>query len=205
MYANKYWFTASLLIVYVVNSSLQCNKRIACAEVVYNFEIGVKAYPDKDSINIGDTIWLSVNQSVNLKDVSTGRMVNYSNAANLGSAIAFHKLSDANQFTIGAAKFFEFKLVNGAETNNADPTYLHEYLFEEKTDYYLFKLGIIPKEKGVYGLIFSNAGNVYRKNDKCTKANFTLNFKNTNQHYYLNPNFQGGPIPVGGNYYFKVN
>ena len=89
--------------------------------------------------------------------------------------------------------------------NNPNTLQIREFQFVQQNDRYLFKLGIIPKEVGVFGVGFSNAANVYRKNDACTKANFTINFKGTNQHYYLNPNFQGGPPPTGGDYYFKVN
>jgi hypothetical protein len=165
--------------------------------------MAIKAYPDKDSITIGDTIWLTIDESTTLKDVQTGRIIEYSNAANLGSAIGFHKLSATNQFTVGAAEQFNFKIVIGTELNNADPTYLREYSFEQANNHYLFKLGVIPTQTGTFRLFFSNAANVYRKQDKCTKANFTLNFKNTNQHYYISPTYQGGVL-TGGDYYFKV-
>ena len=79
-----------------------------------------------------------------------------------------------------------------------------EYGFIQENNRCLFLLGVIPKQKGIYSILFSNSNNVYRKNDKCTKASFVLNFKNTNQHYYLSPFFAGGPTPIGGDYYFKV-
>lgn len=204
MYGNKYNLLIILLIFSTISFGFECNKRIGFAETIYNFELGIEANPDIENIRIGDTLWLNIDESVNLKDVRTGRPIDYGDTANLGSAIGFHKLSDSHQFTLGATQHFNFKLVNGSETNNADPTYLREYLFEEKNNRYLFKLGVIPKQAGTFRLFFSNAANVYRKNDKCTKASFTLNFKNTNQHYYLSPTYQGGTL-VGGDYYFKVN
>ena len=150
---------------------------------------------------IGDTVWFEVNTPSLLKDVN-GQMVDYSTAANLGSAVSFHALSEDKQFTIKSVNKFAFLLKEGTQLRITDD--LIEYNFSEKNGNYVFKLGIIAKEKGTYGLIFSNAANVYRNNDKCTKASFNINFHNTNQHYNLNPNFQGGPIPVGGDYYFKV-
>ena len=62
----------------------------------------------------------------------------------------------------------------------------------------------IYKSNPVIPYAVRNAANFYRKSYACTKAFFTINFIQTNQHYYLNPNFQGGPTPVGGDYYFKV-
>jgi hypothetical protein len=55
--------------------------------------MAIKASPDLDSIHINDTIWLEVNEPTILKDVQTGKDVNYSGAANLGSAIGFEKVS----------------------------------------------------------------------------------------------------------------
>ncbi len=203
MYGNNKFSIIALLAICFLNYSFQCHKPFGCAGAVYNFEMGIKAFPDKDSIHIGDTIWLIIDEPTTLKDVQTGRMIDYSGAENLGSAIGFHRLSQTNQFTVGAAAHFNLRLINGTEINNVDPTYLHEYSFEQVNNHYLFKLGVIPKQTGIYRLFFSNAANVYRSNDKCTKANFTLNFKNTNQHYYMSPTYQGGNL-VGGDYYFKV-
>lgn len=195
-----------VLLLTLAGWQFQCHRPVDCREAVYNFELGLKAYPDKDSIHIGDSLWLEVNESTTFTDVRTGRVVDYSGAANLGSAIGFQQLSNSSsQFSISAAQKFDFSLVQGVEAHSADPTLYHEYLFTEVNGAYGFKLGIVPREAGIYSIVFSNAANVFRKDDNCTKANFTLNFKNTNQHYNLNPNFQSRPVPAGGDYYFKVN
>lgn len=204
MFASKNLYIALMLIICVMSYSFQCQKKLGCQETVFNFQMGIKAYPDKDTINVGDTIWLEIIEPVTLTDVQTGRTVDFSGAANLGSALAFHKLSTDNRFTIPAADKFMFLLQKGEQVASLDPSYGRQYLFVEETGTYLFRLGIIPKESGVYSILFSNAANVYRKNDECTKAAFGLNFKNTNQHYYLHPFYTGGPTPVGGDYYFKV-
>lgn len=80
---------------------------------------------------------------------------------------------------------------------------IRAFLFEERDNRYLFKLGVIPQQKGIYGIGFSDAVNVYRKSDNCTKAGFAINFENTNQHHYLNPNYNSSPSEVSG-YYVKV-
>lgn len=193
-----------LFLVYSLFINGECRKNIDCARTVYNFEIGVKAIPDSDSIHVSDTIWLQINTPDKLNDLNTNQLIDYSGAENLGAGINFQKLNGSS-FTDKAVGKFQFLLIIGKLVdNNVDPELLKEYLFDNNGGYYQFKLGIIPKETGVYGLIVSNAANVYRKSDKCTKASFAINFKETDQHYYLNPNFQGGPIPVGGDYYFKV-
>jgi hypothetical protein len=203
--AIKKTYLLFLVLLGTAGLHFQCNKKFGCAETVYSFGMGIKAYPDKDSINIGDTIWLEINEPTTLKDAISGAMIDYSKASNLGSAIAFQSLSTSSgQFTVNAAQKFNLLIVQGTETANVDPTLIHEFLLAEVNNRYVFKIGAIPKETGIFRMIFSNASNVYRTSDKCTKAGFSINFKNTNQHYYLNPNFQGGPTPIGGDYYFKV-
>jgi len=55
-------------------------------------------------------------------------------------------------------------------------------------------------------MFVSNASNIYRKNDNCTKANFGINFTATNQHLYFNEIvLPGVTLPAGGGIYlFKV-
>jgi len=201
---NKFFLRLFFLLMAIASINFQCKKRFGCANTVYNFEIGVKAYPDYDSINIRDTIWFEINTPDTLRDIQSNELINYSGVENLGSVISIEKL-DGNNFTIKALKKFEFILINGTEVSNTkDPDLFKEYLLKDSNGYYRFKLGIIPLEVGTFRLIFGNASNVYRKSDECTKAAFSISFRSTNQHYYLNPNFQGGSFPAGGDYYFYV-
>jgi len=190
-------------IIGLISVQFQCNKRLDCANTVYSFELGVKAYPDKDSINVGDTIWLEINEPTTLKDAFTGQMIDYSGAANLGSFIGFSKLVDSVPKWIDAATDFDFKLIKGQEVINPRVELGREYNFIEEANRYKFLFGVVPTRKGVYSLVFSNASNVYRAADKCTKASFAINFNNTDRHYYLSP-FYMGRTSVGGDYYFKV-
>jgi hypothetical protein len=184
----------------------QCNKRLDCANTVYSFEMGIKAYPDKDSINVGDTIWLEVNEPTTLKDALSGRVIDYSGVVNLGTAISFAKLIAVSQTNDQVAANFKFILLQGNEIARPDTAKYREFNFRELNGFYKFQLAIIPKETGVFKMFVSSAANVYRKNDKCTKAGFTINFKETNQHFYFNEVSFPGIILSGKNgvYLFKV-
>ena len=197
--------TAVVVLIYATTVFSTCNKTIlGCSEESHSFQINAIAYPDKDSIHIGDTLWLEVNAPTTLKDVFSGKMMDYSGAANLGSAIGFGEYSIVGIFK-NAANYFDYYLVTGASVSNPNTAQIREYLFTQANNSYRFKLGVIPREKGIYCIAFSNATNVYRNSDKCTKAGFEINFENANHHYYLNPNFQNGALPAGGeNYYVKV-
>lgn len=194
-----------VLTIFFLLTKARCVKTpLDCANSKYSFELGIKAYPDKDSIDVGDTIWLEVNEPTTLKNSLTGQMINYSNTVNLGSAIGFQKaiFIPALNF-IPAAEKFGFKLIEGVETRNTNPLLFKEFLFTASYNYYSFKLAVIPKDTGIFRIVFSNANNVYRKDDGCTKAFFEINFKGTAQHRYLIPGFADN-TSKGGDYYFKV-
>ncbi len=181
-----------------------CNKYFDCANSRYSFDLPVKAFPNKDTINInvGDTIWLEIKEPTLIKDGRTGEMIDYSGTSNLGSAISFsYRNTVLNQWVDGADRF-KFSLKKGVELKVTQLTV--QYRFIEENGYYIFKLGVIPKESGLHRLLFSSSNNTYRNSDKCTKASFSINFKSTNQHYYLNPNYNGQTGFVGGDYYFFV-
>ncbi len=154
MATNRLVLIALILAVTIINPTCQCEKTVGCAETVYSFEMGVRAYPDEDSVNLGDTIWFEISEPVTQVDIISGKTVDYSGAENLGSSLGFEKL-DSNQFTIKAANYFDYILIKGKEIPSIDPELFKEYLFAEENRFYLFKLGIVPKESGIYGIIFS--------------------------------------------------
>lgn len=200
----------SILVFFIIFSLLslqsQCNKKFGCSENVYSFALGIKAFPDNDSLNVGDTIWLEVNEPTTLKDAQTGRMIDYSRAANLGTAIGIAELISVNTVNIEGNSFFKFSLLSGNEIIRPDTNKFREYEFAEINNSYKLKIGITALKKGIYKMFISNAANVFRTNDKCTKANFLINFIATNQHLYFNEIVLPGVAlpPGGGIYLFKV-
>ena len=205
--ATKYFTIGILLCITIASIFSTCKEGgLGCANAVYSFELGIKANPDFDVIHLGDTIWLEINSPTTFTDIASNSMVNYSGASNLGSAIGFGQFIGKDTVK-EVANLFDYKLLNGIPVNNTFVSKIREYLFVEQQNQYLFKLGIVPKQKGIFGIGVSNAANVYRKNDNCTKANFIINFVNTKQHYYLNPNINSSNTDTtkpSGSYYFKV-
>lgn len=183
--ATKIYTVAILLITAMTSTFSTCKKGgLGCANTVYTFQIGERIAPDKDSINIGDTIFLKVSASTSQPDLQTGSTINYRNASNLGNVITFLKFLPSNQ-SAGAVNNFNLSIMKGSHVNSIDPLSQLEVLFYEANGYYSFDLAIVPKDTGRYVITIGDAANVYRTNDKCTKASFVINFENTNQHFYL--------------------
>lgn len=208
MAINKISTIAALIIIYVASTSLTCNKRIGCSDLTYSFSINIKAYPDDDVLYIGDTLWIEAQIPVTLTDNGTGQTIKFSDAQNLGTSINYDELL-GNHDLISCASCFEYVLVNGDFIHDDLNTLRNkDYRFYEESDLYLFKLGIIPKKKGIFKLSVGNANNVYRKNDKCTKAFFEISFGDTNQHLYLyqqnRPGYVLSEYDKSHTYAFKV-
>jgi hypothetical protein len=183
-----------------------CSKTpLDCANTKYSFQLPVKAYPDKDTVNTGDTIWLEINEGTSFKNGQSGEIVDYSGASNLGSVLSFGNYNTVlKSWTNESPNSFSLVISNGYGKLVNQTAIDIEYLFSEKDKKYIFLLGVVPKKSGLFSLLFSNSNNTYRKNDKCTKANFNILFENTNQHYPLNPFYIPGTNPRGGDYYFVV-
>ena len=188
----------SIVILFLTLTILSANtcKKLDCAETVYSFEAKAKIINAGDSVNIGDTIWLEISCSVSQIDLATGQRVEYRNAGNLGTAIGFGELVSPT-VPVYAANDFNYVLKKGILVNNPNVTAIREYSFAESSTMYEFLLGIVPKRKGVFSISLSNAANVYRNNDKCTKASYAIYYANTDQHLYYIKQIFGTEPDVG--------
>ena len=188
----------SLLFIFYLSIYSSCSKRVNCKDIVYSFETNIRAYPDIDSININDTIWIKFNELTTFKDDQTGQNVDFSNASNLGFGLTFDKFvggSISNPGTISAVSEFSTILIYGTELTSLLPDRIKSFSFLEETGRYKFKIGIVAKKEGVFSVSISNAANVYRKNEKCDKAGFSITFANTNQHLYFYEQNRPGYTP----------
>jgi hypothetical protein len=180
----------------------RCKPSICSDAIAYSFQVNnAKAYPDKDSIKTGDTLWIEISFPTKLQDLVTGNTIDYSNAANLGEDIGIIIFTGSSTSDY-ANNNFDYFIANG-KAGMTSINGVRNFLFSESNSSYLLKVSIIPKKTDIYGLGIGNPTGVYRKNDVCTKASFAISFSNTNQHLYLNPAYQQGMV-LPNSYYFKV-
>ena len=162
------YVTIGALLCVLVFIQAKCTKTpFDCANTAYSFLLPVRAYPDKDSINIGDTIWLEINESTTFTNGQANQVVDYSGAVNLGTALSFGRY-DPNENSWPNEHPDNFKLVLpeglGRETGRTNIDV--RFLFSEKQNRYRFLLGVVPKRQGLFSLVFSDSNNTYRKHDK---------------------------------------
>ena len=188
-----------------------CNKTKDCFNQSYSFNAYSKIYPDIDSISIGDTLWIALNEATSFIDNKTDKTIDYSKASNLGFGITFDKFIGGNfnnPGTVSAVNKFTTVLKEGIEISSLQPDRIKSFNFIELSNRYKFKVAIIPNQSGIYSVAISDVSNVYRGNDKCTKAKFNISFKNTNQHLNLyqdnRPGYEISEYEKNHMYCFKV-
>ena len=196
-----------LLLLYITMVYGSCSRNSGCLGNGngYSFSMDSRVFPDMDSINMNDTLWLEIRGPVLLRDNLSGQMIDYSNAANLGTVVRLIELQGSSNFR-GAFSDFNLKIEYGSVgLVTSDPESMKEFLFNEYNNEYIFQLGIIPKRVGIYRIGFENAANVYRRNEGCIKSGFSFSIKNTNCHtYYNNQNFNITNTDSTRLYCFKV-
>ena len=199
-----------LILVIIVIASFafsSCFKN--CSDTSYAFDTEAKVYPDKDSIRVGDTLWIEVTTPTTLIDNLSGKKVDYSGAENMGAAIqisSFHSGSIEQTGASYALDSFHYYLFRGSiYTTDMQAS---NYLYIETSGNYIFKLAIICERVGTYGVSISDAVNVFRKKDKCSKATYAMQITNTDQHMYLyqnsRPGYEASDYEKKHVYFFKV-
>jgi hypothetical protein len=191
--------------IYATTVYSSCKKHIlGCAESNYSFILNAKIFPDRDTVNINDTIWVEINSPDVFTDQISNQTVNFNDAYNLGTDMGFGKLINVSPVQKAyAVNDFNFVLLEGKEITSPNPELIKEFLFPDINGRYKFKLGVIPKSSGSYSFNLGNAVHVYRNGNSCPKADFQMQLIQTNQHYYLYPG-GSGVTPAGSDYYFYV-
>jgi hypothetical protein len=172
-----------------------CNKKIDCSQTTYSFEGFYNAYPQLDSIRVGDTIWIESGIETHLTDILSSQIVDFSGAENLGMAAGYFKLigGDAtNPGVLPSAGSFINVLKKGSEIPVDNPVQNRGFLYVQVNNEYQFLLGVVAKDTGIFAISFGNATNVYTSKNNCEKADFSLTFKNTEQHLYFYQNNRPG-------------
>lgn len=142
----KFLSIAILLFIGMSSIFSTCKKGgLGCANTVYSFQVGESITPDKDSIRIGDTLFLNVNTSTKLNDLQTAILVDYSNTSNLGNVVTLLKFLPSDT-VIGAINNFNLVMLKGTKVYSVDPSSQQQVLFDEENGSYRFNLEIIAKD-----------------------------------------------------------
>lgn len=188
MLSPKYILLLSFIFSYLIGCHKPCKESDHLFTIDFNFTDG------KDSINIGDTIWLSCETSTTMFDKNTQTEIDFRNAENIASALTIADVAKFRSLQRGAIDSFSFiKVIGDIFTDQKlDPAGTKQIVFLESDSKYQFKTGIIAQKKGTYIFSIADITTVFIKNKgKCGKASFEVKIANTNKHLYLFENMWG--------------
>lgn len=170
-----------------------------CNEPDYSFSIKASFSSERDSMPVGDTLWLKCETPSLMQDLNTKSQINFVEAENFGTVLIVQDITKFFTDYRGAVDSFDFIKIEG-EINSiqtSDANRVKQLSFSESNNRYILKIGIIAKKRGLYIFTIPDIPSVvYRKGkEQCGKAGFEILNNNTDSHLYLMENLWG-PLSV---------
>lgn len=160
-----------------------------CISPIHRFEVTAQISPKTDSLAIGDTLWIESTASTTMRDLRSGQDVDFDNAANFGSTIRVAELQFKSDTLIDAVNRFTILTLLGKAYTIAKlkPARVLQFEYAQIGKQYQLRLGLICRQKGVFGLFISDAASVYQRNKSvCEGASILIKVSNTDKHlHYL--------------------
>lgn len=153
----------------------------------YAFLANSNWMPQKQSYNVGDTLYLASTIPKILTDqVNTAIVVDYSNSMGIGGNITFFELDSMAHQALDATVKFEVSASTGQVSNHPDnPGRLKVFEYAEGSTNYSLLIRVIPKQKGIFALFISDLLSAGLQGKNCTKAGFSNILTNTNKNLNL--------------------
>jgi hypothetical protein len=183
-----------IFIVGIALLFLSCGK--PCKEVTYQFFMREAFIPERDSIHVGDTIYLESVHATTFTDSLNGNntQINFSNSL-LGSNLRVLQFPDTSTFVIGAIPDFNIAALNGMASGNDNiPSENKGFYYQEINSQYILRLQFIALKKGIYSISLGNSIGVIKGGQDCEKASFEIENSNVNNHLYFYQNWRPGYI-----------
>jgi hypothetical protein len=181
--------TVTCFIIFLTISCDNGSKDGCEYEAGYSFRDSIRIFPDDEVISKSDTLWLSCEIPKKQIDLNSNKVVDFPNAENLSAVFKILKYTTPNKAEY-ALDSFDIIIKHGLMIKHFLPTGALELKYENSKDFYLYKVGLVPKKftkPGTYSFYFSEIGGVYSKSNPkiCRSANISLGLKCKDQHLNL--------------------
>jgi len=155
---NKVTSLISLLLLYLIaTTAFRCKEKDP-EFIVMSFTLPFSVSPLNPEFQIGDTLWIEAAFSENLEEFNSKSYYSLKNF-DFKSKIGLLKLINPNldlSSQPSATDYFEFIPKIGTVPFIGET--FSPFTLEYRDNHYYFKLGLIPKQKGVYALSFLSPG-----------------------------------------------
>lgn len=169
-----------------------------CIGNAYSLKETWNVLPQRDSINIGDTLIFSSSFSNNPFDYKTNTNVDFSGNAVIGTSFSIRIVKGFGDLRPSIDSFTLFSLEGTMKANDISPNQIKDIRWIEYNNFYSSKIGIIAKRKGDYCITVSDAFGRLNKTNECESgAGIYLSNKSVkNNAYLLRPYYSLPNVPA---------
>ena len=186
----------SIVLLFVMFSFLfaTCKKNKGeCIGNAYKLKETWNLLPQRDSINIGDTLIFSSNFSNQPFDYNTNKNVDFSGNAVIGTSFAVRSIIGYNNLKDAVDSFDFFSVSGKIDPNTVAPKRIKDLYWLEENNMYKIKFGMVAKKRGDYSFTVPNGLGRLNKNNECESgAGIFLNNSNAKNNMYLFYPYYGG-------------
>lgn len=190
------------IILFIVSFSFlfaTCKKHKGeCIGNAYSLKEKWNILPEKDSINVGDTLIFTSTFSNRPYDFNSSTNVDFSGSALVGTSFFIRSINGFNNLKDAVDSFDFFTISGKLEQNSSAPKRTKDIFWLEENNMYKIKFGMIAKKRGDYSFVSPNATGKLNKQNTCESgAGIILNNSNIKNNAYLFYPYYGGPfIPL---------
>ncbi|MET4104896.1 hypothetical protein [Hymenobacter sp. UYP22] len=150
-----------LFVLIALLCSCEREERPIPEQVPFIFQIPLTISPSKDTVSVGDTLWLKASFPDTVREFYSGKYYTVKPTQfDWMTSIAMRKLVYSNQYLgnqLAAANNFSYiNKIGTIKPNNTFSDLRYEYI----NKIYTCKIGIIPKQKGIYAFNFGDNWNI---------------------------------------------
>ena len=163
-----------------------------CIGNAYKLKETWNILPQRDSINIGDTIIFSSSFSNSPFDYNSNTNVNFSGNALIGTPFSMRIVKGLGDLRPAIDSFSFFLLEGRFEDNDRQPTQIKDIFWTESNGQYKIKIGIVARKKGDYSITIPDAIGRLNKGNECESgAGIILSNSNIKNNAYLSHPYYG--------------
>ena len=191
----KSWIlqTTIIFVFFSFLSSTCKKKKGECIGNTYQLKETWNILPQRDSINIGDTLIFSSNFSNRPFDFNTNSNVDFSGNALVGTPFMVRIIRGYNDLRPAIDSFSLFLLDGRYNDNDIKPSQIKDIFWMESNSAYKIKIGIIARKKGEYLITIPDAIGKLTKDNSCASgAGIYLSNNNIKNNMYLFYPYYGG-------------
>lgn len=191
--------TFYLVAVLTISSNLFAScKKNECIGNAYQLKETWSITPQKDSINIGDTLIFNSQFSNHPFDYNSNKNVDFSGNASIGTPFDLRIIKGLNDLRPAIDSFTFFILTGSIKPNDRVPHQIKDIEWGENNGIYQIKFGLIAQKKGDYAFTLPDAIGRLKKTKECEDgAGVALTNSNLkNNAYLLRPYYSYPNVPA---------